>query len=223
MATYAIIRLFSVLYAFGQSHASLKFLLISVLDLNSQFPLFRFFFQNWYSDPNTSQDHGCDPFTLSCQWKFYLHFVRSKQHVRLSVDYVNKPPKANSNLTNIQQFRLDEHISWINRTVTVCFEKLVVFLVVVVIVVVVVVFYWHSRVKCLLLNLSWHLCGYECRFEKIDEQRASQILKQKISFPKWRNSQYTRLTWVNKTKCRRMSTLTSVRGVIITSGVYECS
>ena len=84
-------------------------------------------------------------------------------------------------------------------------------------------FYWHSRVKCLLLNLSWHLCGYECRFEKIDEQRASQILKQKISFPKWRNSQYTRLTWVNKTKCRRMSTLTSVRGVIITSGVYECS
>ena len=78
---------------------------------------------------------------------------------------------------------------------------------VVFLVVVVVVFYWHSRVKRLLLNLSWHLCGYECRVEKIDEQRASQILKQKISFPKWRNSQYTRLTWVNKTKCRRMSTL----------------
>ena len=198
--------------------------------------------------------------------------MRSKQHVRLSVDYVNKPPKANSNLTNIRQFRLDEHIFLVNRTVTVCFEKLSI----IIIIIFKKNFLWRSIVKY-VLNLStdnnwWMLgmffhgcnenllvfvfccfsrcCCYCCccccfllafkskmpaiksiltplwvwmQIRKIDEQRASQILKRKISFPKWRNSQYTRLTWVNKTKCRRMSTLTSVRGVIITSGVYECS
>lgn len=69
--------------------------------------------------------------------------------------------------------------------------------------------------KSLLLNLYWHLCGYAYRIEKIDRQRACQILKQKISFSKWRNSQYSKLTWVNKTKCRQSSTLTGVRGIVI--------